>query len=168
MMRLAKKAAEHPVSVLMVYAAFVTFGLVSYSQLDQELLPAFSLPAARVITEYEGLPAPEIEALITIPVENALSSVKAVRSIRSVSMDELSSVQIEFDWGVDQKRAAVQIRERIDALYPFLPHGCAKPLVFATEEYSDRPVLTLALVAVAGRPLRDISDIVRGELSSRL
>ena len=167
-MRLAQKAAEHPVSVLMVYAALLTFGLVSFRQLDQELLPVFDLPEARVITEYQGLPAPEIEALITVPVENALSSVRNVRAINSVSMDELSSVRIEFDWGVDPKETAVQIRERVDALYPFLPHGCAKPLVFAAQPCSDRPLLTLALVPAAGKTLRYISETVRGELSSKL
>jgi len=167
-MRLVKTAAQHPVSVLMVYAAILTFGLVSFRQLPQELLPDLPLPVARVICEYHGLPAAEIEALITVPVENALSAVKGVRSISSVSMDELSAVRLEFDWGADQNKAAVEIREKIDALYPFLPYGSSKPLVIATEDSSDRPVLTLAVVPIRGRQMQDISTIVRGELSAKL
>jgi HAE1 family hydrophobic/amphiphilic exporter-1 len=167
-MRMVKAAAEHPVSVLMVYAAILTFGLVCFRQLPQELLPDLPLPSARVICEYRGLPAAEIETLITVPVENALSAVKGVRSISSASMEELSAVRLEFDWGVDQNRAAVEIREKIDALYPFLPYGSSKPLVVATEDSLDRPVLTLAIVPVLGRRMQDISGIVRGELSARL
>jgi HAE1 family hydrophobic/amphiphilic exporter-1 len=167
-MSLVRKSAEHPISVLMVYAAVLTFGLVSFRQLNRELLPVLPIPAARVITEYRGVPAPEIEDLITVPVENSLSSVKAVRSMRSMSKDELSAVQLVFDWGIDRQRAAVEIREKIDALYPFLPHGAAKPLVFATEDRSQRPLLTLAVVAAPGRHLQEISYIVRNELTARL
>jgi len=167
-MRLVKSAAQHPVSVLMVYAAVLTFGLVSFRQLPQELLPVVPMPVARVITEYRGLPAGEMEALITIPVENALSAVKGVRSISSVSMDELSAVRLEFDWSVNQNKAAVEIREKIDALYPFLPYGSSKPLVIATEDTFDRPVLTLAVIPTRGRQMQDISNIVRGELSAKL
>jgi HAE1 family hydrophobic/amphiphilic exporter-1 len=167
-MRLVKSAAEHPVSVLMVYAAILTFGLVSFRQLPQELLPDLPLPVARVICEYPGLPCADIEALITIPVENALSAVKGVRSTSSVSMDELSAVRLEFDWGVNQNKAAVEIREKIDALYPFLPHGCSKPLVIASEDSSDRPVLTLAVVPVRDRRMQDIGALVRDELSAKL
>jgi HAE1 family hydrophobic/amphiphilic exporter-1 len=152
----------------MVYAAVISFGIVSFAQLNRELLPSLPVPAARVITEYQGIPASEIETLVTIPVENALSSVKAVREISSVSKDELSAVHLLFDWGVDRQQAAVEIREKIDALYPFLPHGADKPLVFATEDISDQPVLTLAVVPVSGRRIRDISNLVRGELATRL
>ncbi len=167
-MKLVKRAAEHPVSVLMVYAAVVSFGLVSFAQLNRELLPSLPVPAARVVTEYRGIPASEIETLVTIPVENALSSVKAVREISSISRDELSAVHLLFDWKVDRQQAAVEIREKIDALYPFLPHGARKPLVFATEDISDQPVLTLAVIPVSGRRIRDISNLVRGELATRL
>jgi len=118
-MRLVKSAAEHPISVLMVYAAILSLALVCFRQLPQELLPDLSLPAARVISEYEGLPAAQIEALITVPVENAVSAVKGVRSISSVSMEGVSAVRLDFDWGVDRSRAAVEIREKIDGLYPF-------------------------------------------------
>ncbi len=167
-MRLVKSAAEHPVSVLMVYAAILTFGLVSFGQLPQELLPDLPLPVARVICEYPGLPAADIEALITIPIENALSAVKGARSTSSVSMDELSAVRLEFDWGVNQNKAAVEIREKIDALYPFLPYGAGKPLVIASEDSSDRPVLTLSVVPVRSRRMQDISNLVQGELSAKI
>ena len=167
-MRLVKTAAQHPVSVLMVYAAILTFGLVSFRQLPQELLPDLPLPAARVICEYQGLPAEEIEDLITIPVENALSAVKGVRTISSVSKDELSAVRLDFDWGVDQNEVAVEIREKVDALYPFLPYGSSKPLVLTAGEPGEQPVLTLAVVPTGERQIQDIGDMVRGELCTRL
>jgi HAE1 family hydrophobic/amphiphilic exporter-1 len=167
-MRLVRSSAQHPISVLMVYAAILTFGLVAFRQLPQELLPDLPIPTVRVICEYAGLPAGEIEDLITIPVENALSAVKGVRSISSVSMDELSAVRLEFDWGVDQNKAAVEIREKVDALYPFLPYGSSRPLVVTAEDSSDRPVLILAAVPIRGRQLQDISYIVRSELCAKL
>ncbi|MBN1836700.1 MAG: efflux RND transporter permease subunit, partial [Spirochaetales bacterium] len=167
MRTLVRKAAEHPVSVLMVYASLCTLGVISFLRLDWELLPTLSTPVARVITEYPGIPAPEVEELITIPLENALASVRGVREISSVSKDELSAVSLRFDWGVDPGRAADQAREAVDSVYPYLPFGARKPLVF-TEDSQDPPVLAVAVVPVQGRRLEEISRAVRGELATLL
>jgi len=164
---LIRKAAEHPVSVLTVYAALCTLGILSLLRLDWELLPDLPTPVARVITEYSGIPAPEVEQLVTVPLENALASVKGVREIESVSKDELSAVTLRFDWGIDPGRAAVQAREAVDAVYPYLPFGVRKPLVF-TEDAGAQPVLAVAVVPAPGRRLEEIGRSVQGELATLL
>ena len=167
MRALIRRAAEHPISVLMLYAAVSTLGIVSFLRLDWELLPALPVPVARVITEYPGIPAPEIEQLVTLPLENALSSVKGVREVSSVSKDEISAVTLRFDWGIDPLRAVTQARETVDSVYPYLPYGVRKPLVFS-EDANDEPVLFLAVVPAPGRGVKDISRVARLELAARL
>jgi len=104
--------AKHPVSVLMVYAGIVLFGITSLFKLDIELLPTINIPVANVITEYSSIPASEIEELVTIPLENALSSVKGVKNIYSVSKEGISSISLRFDWETDIEIAAVEIRKK--------------------------------------------------------
>ena len=166
--------AKHPVSVLMVYAGIVLFGITSLFKLDIELLPTINIPVANVITEYSSIPASEIEELVTIPLENALSSVKGVKNIYSVSKEGISSISLRFDWGTDIEIAAVEIREKIDSAYPYLPHGIKKPVVF-TEDISDVPVITLAVFPsdnsnnLSGLSnLSDISELVITDLKTRL
>jgi HAE1 family hydrophobic/amphiphilic exporter-1 len=164
---LVRKAAEHPVSVLMLYAALFTLGLLCFFRLDRELLPRLPIPVARVLGEYAGIPAEEVERLLTIPLENALSSVKGVQEVSSVSKDELSAVTLRFRWGAEMERATVEVRERIDAVYPSLPFGARKPLVYS-EDANDRPVLVLAVLPAEGRSLQEVAPLVRGELAALL
>jgi HAE1 family hydrophobic/amphiphilic exporter-1 len=166
--RLLKACAEHPCSVLMVAAAFLLFGMVALGQIDIELLPALPLPVAHVITEYEDIPAPEVEELLTVCLENALSSVKGVKKISSISKRGISRISLFFDWSVDIELSAVEVREKIDSLYPLLPQGCAKPLVL-TEDANEQPLMILAAFpAAADRPARQPGLLLQRELKSRL
>ncbi len=160
--------AKHPISVLMIFAGIILFGITSLFKLNIELLPTINIPVANVITEYSSIPATEIEELVTIPLENALSSVKGVKSIYSVSKEGISSVSLTFDWGTDIDIAAVEIREKIDSVYPYLPHGIKKPVVF-TEDISDKPVLTFAVFpSDNSNNLGDIGELVKTDLKTRL
>jgi len=167
-MRLIRACSEHPLAAVMVYLGLLLFGATALSRLNVELLPALEIPVACVITEYPGIPADEVEQLVTIPLENALSSVKGVKKIDSVTKEGISAVSLRFDWGTDIETAAVEIRERIDAIFPFLPHGLQKPFVFS-EDLADTPVMSLAVLPLEGKELGpQLGWIIDKELKTRL
>jgi len=158
---------RHPVSVLMVFAALVLFGAVSFFSLKLEELPEITVPEIRIVTEFPGFPPAEMEQLITLPLENSLSGVKDVREIESVSKPGISSVTLRFDWAVNLEMAALEVRENIDSVYPFLPRGAEKPVVF-TDALSDRPAVTLAVLPAAGGSVEDLYIPVKYDLKGRL
>lgn len=167
-MRFIRACARHPFSVLMAACAVLLFGLVSLGQIDVELLPVLPLPVAHVISEYEDIPAPEVEEMLTVYLENALSSVKGVRKISSISKRGISRVTLFFDWSADIEISAVEVREKIDSIFPLLPEGCTKPLVL-TEDAGEQPLLVLAAFAVdPERPDRQLEPLVLRELRTRL
>jgi len=159
--------AEHPVSALMVGLAILLFGAVAFFRLKVEHLPDLAIPLVRVVTEYPGIPAEETEQLVTIPLENALSSVKGLKAQESVSKEGVSCVSLRFDWKTDPRTLTVDVREKIDSAYPYLPYGIRKPTVHS-ENLGALPILTLAALPKEGRSLTDISPIVRKDLASRL
>jgi HAE1 family hydrophobic/amphiphilic exporter-1 len=152
----------------MAVAAILLFGTVALRQLDVELLPALPLPVAHVIAEFEDIPAPEVEEMLTVGLENALSSVKGVRKISSVSKRGISRVTLFFDWSADIELSTVEVREKIDSLYPLLPQGCTKPLVI-TEDVNEQPLLTLVVFpAAGGSQSRRLGPLLQEELKTRL
>ncbi len=159
--------AERPVSALAVGLAFVLFGAVAFFRLKIELLPDLAVPLVRVVTEYPGIPAEETEQLVTIPLENALSSVKGLKAQESVSKEGFSCITLRFDWKTDPRTVAVDVREKIDSAFPYLPYGIRKPTVHS-ENLGSLPILTLAAFPKEGRSLTDISLLVRKDLASRL
>ena len=159
--------AVRPISVLMAAAGIVLFGCVAFVRLGRELLPSLRIPVLRVVTEYPGIPAEETEKLVTVPLENVLSSVKGLRGMESVTKEGITATVLRCDWTTDLRSLSVEVREKIDAAFPYLPHGIKRPHVY-TEDLNAEPILVLAAVPKQGRTIRDISPLVRKELAARI
>ncbi|MFA6508632.1 MAG: efflux RND transporter permease subunit, partial [Treponemataceae bacterium] len=120
--------AERPVAVIMALVALLVGSVFAASRLSLERLPELAVPRVVVEASYPGMGASEVRSLIVLPLEDALSSVKGVASLRSVSRDALASVVLEFAWGENPEQSSVRVREAIDAVYPSLPEGAQKPV----------------------------------------
>ncbi|MCL1928585.1 MAG: efflux RND transporter permease subunit [Treponema sp.] len=129
MKNLINLCIRRPVSVIMFLAALLLAGIFSLSVLPVQRLPEFPFPRVTVETLYPGLGAEDIRQVVTIPVEDALSSVKGLERMRSISRDGASLIVLDFRWGTDSGAASVLVREAIDAVYPSLPEGALKPAV---------------------------------------
>ena len=129
MNKLINLCIRRPVSVIMFLAALLLAGIFSLAVLPIQRLPEFFFPRVTVETLYPGMGAEDIRQLVTIPVEDALSSVKGLERIRSISRDGASLTVLDFRWGADSDAASVFVREAIDAVYPSLPDGVLKPAV---------------------------------------
>jgi multidrug efflux pump subunit AcrB len=113
----------------MAMAALVLGGGFALSVLPLDRLPDFSYPRVTVEALYPGMGAADVRSILTIPLEDALSSVKGLQRLRSVSRDGASVVVLDFRWGTDPNGASVLVREAIDGVYPNLPEGAKKPMV---------------------------------------
>ena len=129
MKKLITLCAARPVAVLMLLAAIGIAAVFSCLRMSLEKLPELSFPCVLVETRYNGMTAADIRSLVTIPVEDALSPVKGLQRIRSVSRDNVSLVSLDFRWGSNVMTAAALVREAIDAVYPSLPQGIRRPVV---------------------------------------
>jgi len=155
MNKLISLCASRPVTILMAMAALGIAAVFSVIRMPLERLPDLSVPVVLVETAYNGMTAADIRTLVTIPVEDALSPVKGLQRIRSVSRDNVSLLSLDFRWGSDVMTAAALVREAIDAVYPSLPQGISKPVV--TPQNSG----TEAHAIVAVRPLNGDNRFAR-------
>jgi multidrug efflux pump subunit AcrB len=121
----------------MAMAALVLGGIFSLSVLSLDRLPDFSYPRVTVETLYPGMGADDVRSIVTIPLEDALSSVKGLQRLRSVSRDGASVAVLDFRWGTEPNSAAVLVREAIDGVYPNLPEGAKKPMVVPGDPHEE-------------------------------
>ncbi|RLE06093.1 MAG: hypothetical protein DRJ06_08260, partial [Candidatus Aminicenantes bacterium] len=128
-MKLTDFSVERPVTVLMIALIIVVLGGLFFSKLGLDLLPDIKYPMVSVVTTYPGVASEDIEELLTKPIEDVVSTIKGVKSVKSFSQEGLSVVMVEFNWGTDLDLAAQDVRDKLDLIQDFLPGDADKPLV---------------------------------------
>jgi CzcA family heavy metal efflux pump len=109
-----------------------------------DVFPEFAPPLVEVQTEAPGLSTVEVESLVTVPIEGALSGVSWVKTMRSKSVLGLSSVVLIFDEGTDLMRARQLVGERLGPVASRLP-ALAHPPVMLSPLSSTSRVLKVGL-----------------------
>lgn len=101
----------------------LTMGYRSATQLPLEVLPDLTKPTVTVLIESPGLAPEEVEALVTQPIESALTGIPSLNRLRSQSDIALSLVFAEFEWGTDIYKARQFVQERLQSVRETLPEG---------------------------------------------
>ncbi|MES2757780.1 MAG: efflux RND transporter permease subunit [Pseudomonadota bacterium] len=114
--------------VLGAAAALVLFGTAQLTRMPVDVFPEFAPPVVEVQTEAPGLSAEEVESLITLNLEELLSGVPWLESIRSQSVTGLSSIVLTFQRGTDIMKARQMMQERLTLAYT-LPNVAQPPVI---------------------------------------
>lgn len=143
---LPRFSVYRPVTVTMIFLAIVLVGIIGLSNLPRELFPPITYPQLTVATSYANAAPEEIETLITKIIEEAISTVKNLKEINSVSKEGISLVTASFSWGTNMDLAALNMREKIDLVKEMLPRDAEDPVVLKFNPYA----LPVAVLSVTG------------------
>jgi heavy metal efflux system protein len=111
--------------VILAVLAFAVVGAVSMRYLDIDAFPDTTPVQVQINTVAASLSPEEVEQQITFPVEQVLSGLPRLQSLRSVSKFGLSQVAITFDDGTDIYFARQIVNERLGNVQ--LPSGIERP-----------------------------------------
>lgn len=150
-MSIYKSAVNKPITTFMVFTAIVVMGIYSLVQIPVDLYPEMDPPFISVMTTYVGANAGDIEANVTKQLEDALNSVDKMKEITSTSSDNLSIVNLEFEWGTNLDEATNDIRDVVDRIIDFLPEGVERPTIFKFNT-SMMPIVFYAVTAKESYP----------------
>lgn len=104
-------------------------GVVAYRHLIIDVFPDPSPALVQVYTEAEGLAPQEVEQLVSIPVEAAMSGLPRVERIRSTSTYGLSLVNVYFEQGTDIYWARQVLAPRLHEIQADLPPQAGEPFL---------------------------------------
>ncbi|TGK00826.1 efflux RND transporter permease subunit [Leptospira semungkisensis] len=124
-----KFCVRKPVTVSMVWAAFILFGLLALGKLKINLMPELEFPKITIVTYYPNSSAEEVENLITKPISDSLGTIGGVESVSSESMEGMSVVTVQFSNHTSIDYAIIDVREKIDLVRDGLPQDASKPMV---------------------------------------
>lgn len=105
----------------------IAWGIYSLMHLSIDAMPDITNNQVQIITSAPSQSAPDIERLVTFPVEQVMSTIPDINEIRSFSRFGLSVVTIVFKDDVDIYWARQQVNERLTAASNQIPQGVGIP-----------------------------------------
>ncbi len=142
-MGLTRLAINRPLAILMLIVGLVLMGVVSFTMLRVDRMPAMSLPFVSVRVSYTGASPTDMESLVAEPIEGALSGLAGVSSISSTSSQGSANVNVQFVEGVDTDKAAIDVERRLASLKARLPADASDPVVQKFDPNS-MPIMNIA------------------------
>lgn len=145
-MKLPEMSVRRPITTIMLFMAIIIIGFVAYQRLPIDLLPEIEPPIISVLTQYPGASAQDVEINVSKKIESGLSSVTNLKKIRSTSIDNISVVTLEFEYGTNLDEASNDIRSALEFTKRNLPEDALDPIIF---KFSTNifPVVFLAVTA---------------------
>ncbi len=147
-------------------AALMFFGAREVRDMPVDVFPEFAPPRVEIQTRCLGLSAAEVEALVTIPLEEALNGIAGVDILRSKSVPQLSSIEMIFDSNTDLLLARQLVLERLQTVRPDLPSWSSPPAILPPLSATSR-VMKIG-VSSPDLSLIDLSVLSYYKIRSRL
>lgn len=107
--------------------ALMIWGGINLRQLPIDALPDITSNQVQIITVSPSLAAPEVERLITFPLEQANANIPGIKEMRSISRFGLSVVTVVFSDETDIYWARQQVGERLGMVREQIPASAGNP-----------------------------------------
>ena len=143
-MNLIKLSIDRPKFITMVTTFFLVIGVLALKNLAVDLYPNVSYPVLVVVSRLDGAAPEEMEQLITKKMEDSLSTIAGINTLRSVSREGVSVVIMEFDAAIDIRFQEIQVRGKIANLRSSLPDTLKEPEIFR-QDPDDTPIIEVAV-----------------------
>jgi cobalt-zinc-cadmium resistance protein CzcA len=107
--------------VFFLTALLLVSGIYSYLHTPIEAFPDVTNTRARIITQWPGRSAEEVEKFITLPISKEMNTIPRKSDVRSISLFGLSVVTVLFDDDVDDFYAQQYASNRLSGIN--IPEG---------------------------------------------
>jgi multidrug efflux pump len=139
----ASWAIDNRTSIYLITLFIFLAGIMAYNNMAKEQYPEVVFPQIMINTVYPGTSPENMEALVSKEIEKECKSITGVKKITSNSVENFSSVMVEFNTSEDVEKAKQRIKDAVDkaALPTDLPQ---KPTVVAID-ISQVPIMNVHL-----------------------
>src|SRR5690606_27583173 len=166
-MNISELSLRRPVLAFVMNIVLILFGIIGFSRLGVRDYPAIDPPNVSVRTNYPGANADIIESQITEPLEKAINGIAGIKNITSSSSVGSSSINVEFELGVDLEAAANDVRDKVSGARRSLPRDLDSDPVVSKEDASSDAILAMTVQSHTRDPLA-LTEYANNVLVERL
>ena len=162
---MSKFSVKKPLTVFVAVIAILVLGVVSYLKMTPDLLPNMDFPYVMIMTTYPGASPEKVEAEITRPMEQSMSTLEHIKEVTSTSSENYSMVMLEFEDSVNMDTIGVDIQQNISTLSAAWDEMVSTPYVLKINP-SMLPV-EVAAVAMDGMTTMELTDFLSDTLMNK-
>jgi len=138
-------AIDNRTSIFVLTVIITLAGLFAYNSIPKEKFPDIQLPQIFVQTIYPGTSPADMENLVTRHIEKEIKAISGVKKITSHSVQDFSSIIVEFNTDVSIDDARQKVKDAVDKSKPDLPNDLPNPPQVIDINLSDLPILNVNL-----------------------
>ncbi len=143
-MGLTKAVLKRPVTTFLVLICLVVFGAQSILSSNLELMPPMDMPILIVNTLYPGASPEDVTDLVTKEIEDEIGALPGIDTISSTSMENMSLVILQYEYGTDMDEAYDELRKKVDAVQRNLPEDAQEPGIMEIN-LNDQATMSLSI-----------------------
>jgi CzcA family heavy metal efflux pump len=165
MMPSAAFALRHNKAIFFLCAALCLAGIYAALGMPSAIFPHTDFPRVVILVDNGVMPANDMMATITRPVEEAVKDIPGVRTVRSKTGRGTAEVNVFFTWQTDMVQAELFVQGRLGVVQKSLPPTATSAVWRLT--FAAFPVLGLGLTG-SSHSLTELWETARYKLQPRL
>jgi CzcA family heavy metal efflux pump len=161
---LGRFSLRHRLAIVFVSGALCAAGVYSAFRMPSSVFPQTDFPRVVILADNGVMPADEMMATITRPIEEAMKDIPGSVSIRSTTGRGSAEITIFFSWRTDMIQSELYVDSRLGQIRSVLPPTAATTVWRLT--FNAFPIIGISLTS----PLRDLTqlwEIARYEMKPR-
>ena len=163
---MSKFSVKKPFTVFVAVIAVLVLGVVAFTKMTPDLLPNMDFPYVMIMTTYPGASPEKVEAEVSRPMEQTMSTLDHIHEVSSTSSENYSMVMLEFEESVNLDIISVDIQQAISSLSANWDDMVGTPYVLKINP-SMLPV-EVAAVAMEGMDTVQLTEFLEDTLMNEL
>jgi len=157
-------AIRHRLAIIFITVAVCLGGVYSALRMPSSVFPETEFPRCVILIDSGVMPADEMMATVTRPIEEAMKDIPGVVQVRSATGRGSAEVNVFFNWQVNMVESELYVLNRVAQLKSSLPAN-AKATVWRLT-FNAFPILGVSLTSPK-RELTELWELARYDLKPR-
>jgi CzcA family heavy metal efflux pump len=151
--REAKWVTHHALSVTFICLALCAAGIYSAYRIPSSVFPRTDFPRVVILVDNGVMPADEMMATITRPIEEAMKDIPGEVNVRSATGRGAAEINVFFNWSVEMVQSELYVSSRLSEIRATLPATATTTVQRLT--FSAFPIIGISLTS----PTRDLTSL---------
>ncbi|MGL4393299.1 MAG: efflux RND transporter permease subunit [Fusobacteriaceae bacterium] len=128
-MNISQFSIRRPVTTMMIILSMTILGTFVFFNLKTQLMPNVSSPYISITTRWNGASPDNMETLVTKKLEQTLSGIEGIKSVRTFSRSGSSSIRLEFGYSINIDNKMNEIITVVNSARGELPSETNDPVI---------------------------------------